>query len=78
MKIICLDEFEKLLLAVRDKEFSRMEEIANTITIYEKEADAIKDQARKILTSHYYIPFDKGEILSILTAQDGIADICQM
>lgn len=74
---ICLDELEKLLLAVRDKEFSRMEEIANTITIYEKEADAIKDQARKILTSHYYIPFDKGEILSILTAQDGIADICQ-
>ena len=64
-------------MAVRDKEFSRMEEIANTITIYEKEADAIKDQARKILTSHYYIPFDKGEILSILTAQDGIADICQ-
>lgn len=74
---LCLDELENLFKAVKAKEFSKIEELADKISKYENEADAIKDQTRKMLTSNVYIPFDKGEILSILTAQDGIADICE-
>lgn len=74
---LCLDELENLFLIIRKKEFSKLEVSVDKIVKLEMEADAIKDDVRATIKKNLFIPFDKGEILSILTAQDGIADVAE-
>lgn len=72
---LCLDELENLLKAVKNKDYESVNKITVTISAYEAEADTIKEQVRKILGSNFYIPFDKTEIMAIVSAQDGVANI---
>ncbi len=72
---LCLDELEVLLQAVKKKDYATVDKITKTISNYEAEADSIKEEVRKILGGNFYIPFDKNEIMAIVSAQDGVANI---
>lgn len=72
---LCLDELEILLQAVKKKEYAEVDKITKKISEYEAEANSIKEEVRKILGGNFYIPFDKSEIMAIVSAQDGVANI---
>ncbi|BDU50815.1 TIGR00153 family protein [Haliovirga abyssi] len=74
---LCLDELEKLLKLVGEGKSDQISEVSEKIYKYEHEADVVKDELRVTLSKNLLLPIDKGEILSILTAQDGIADVSE-
>lgn len=74
---LCLYELEKLLKLVGEGKSDQIADVSEKIYKYEHEADMIKDELRVTLSKNLLLPIDKGEILSILTAQDGIADVSE-
>ncbi len=66
-----------LFEAMKNKEYSRMEMIADRISEQEHHADLTKNHIRNHLPKNIYLPIERQHLLDILSLQDDIADKAQ-
>jgi len=69
--VYCLiDLFE----ALEKKDYAELEKLSEKISRLEHDADLIKNDIRNHLPKSLFLPIDRGNLLEILSIQDGIAD----
>jgi predicted phosphate transport protein (TIGR00153 family) len=70
----CVHKLPALFQALEENNYSVLEQIAEEISELEHKADLIKIDIRNRLTKSLILPIDRGNLLQILSLQDGIAD----
>jgi uncharacterized protein len=70
----CVNEITPLFNSLKQKNFTRLEEIAQKISNKEHEADLTKNDIRNNLPAGLFLPIARQTILEILSLQDNIAD----
>ena len=70
----CVDQVIPLFQALHSKDYNKVEEISEHISKVEHKADKIKDDIRQHLPQSIFLPVDKRDFMSLLSAQDDIAD----
>ncbi len=70
----CVQLLNDLFLALKQKDFSRLQEIAKQISDIEHQADIMKSNIRNNLPSNLFLSIDRSTFLEILKMQDKIAD----
>ena len=60
--------------AVRDKNYSGLQDIARKVFKVEHEADIIKDEIRQTIPKRFFLPIYRGDLLGYLKLQDDMAD----
>ncbi|MEC7641271.1 MAG: TIGR00153 family protein [Nitrospinota bacterium] len=70
----CVDEIQPLFKALREKNYNKVSETSELIARLEHEADKIKDDIRTNLSQSMFLPVDKRDFMSLLSAQDDISD----
>lgn len=70
----CVHLLRPLFIALKVKDFSRVEKIALTISELEHAADLIKNDIRNHLPTGLLLAIDRGNFLNMLELQDSIAD----
>lgn len=73
----CVDKVPIMFEALCNDEHDRVKEIAKEIWALEHEADEIKTKIRDNIPRNIFLPMDKKDFLSILSAQDEIADTAE-
>jgi predicted phosphate transport protein (TIGR00153 family) len=71
---LCVHQLPELFEALERKDYARLEQLAQEISKLEHEADLIKNDIRNHLPKSIFLPVDRGNLLDILSIQDGIAD----
>lgn len=74
---MCVDKLQDLFNAIERKDFAAAEQIATQISDHEHAADIMKNDIRNHLPKSLFLPIDRGQLLEILSVQDGIADKAQ-
>ena len=74
---MCVHLTKELFDALFQKDYSKMQSIAEKISEYEHAADLTKNHIRNHLPKSLYLPIDKSHLLEILSLQDDIADKAQ-
>lgn len=70
----CVHQLLDLFEALEDKNYERLEKIANAISEHEHVADITKNDIRNHLPKSLFLPIDRSQLLEILSTQDRIAD----
>ncbi len=70
----CVHQLMDLFEALENKNFERVEKIANAISEHEHIADITKNDIRNHLPKSLFLPIDRSQLLEILGILDGIAD----
>lgn len=70
----CIESLPIIFDALKNKNYSFIEEIAEKISTLEHQADTIKNDIRNHLPKSLFMPIDKGTFLQILALQDSLAD----
>jgi predicted phosphate transport protein (TIGR00153 family) len=70
----CIGLLSELFEALREKNYEKAEQIAEQISIYEHQADILKNDIRNHLPKSLFLPLDRANLLEILSIQDHIAD----
>lgn len=70
----CVHRLSELFEALEQKDYPRMEKLAEEISRLEHDADLIKNDIRNHLPKTLFLPIDRGNLLEILSIQDNIAD----
>ncbi len=70
----CVHQLMDLFEALENKNFERVEKIANAISEHEHIADITKNDIRNHLPKSLFVPIDRSQLLEILGILDGIAD----
>lgn len=70
----CVNEIPGLFKALKQKDFSLVEKIAQNISKKEHEADLTKNDIRNNLPTGLFLPITRQSLLEILSLQDNIAD----
>jgi predicted phosphate transport protein (TIGR00153 family) len=73
----CVHQLPQLFDALENEKYAMVEQIANTISEYEHQADVTKNDIRNHLPKSLFLPIDRENLLEILTLQDSIADRCE-
>ncbi|MBN2337924.1 MAG: TIGR00153 family protein [Acidobacteria bacterium] len=73
---LCLDEVRPMVEAVAEGKGAE-NEAARRIMKIEHEVDLIKVNLRDNLSKSIFLPVDRSDLLAVLSAQDGIADMCE-
>lgn len=73
----CVQMLPGLFEAMKNKDYSKMENIAEKIYEQEHHADLTKNHIRKHLPKNIYLPIERQHLLDILSLQDDIADKAQ-
>jgi predicted phosphate transport protein (TIGR00153 family) len=73
----CVDKVPEMFAALYENNHERVKEIAKEIWTLEHEADQIKTEIRDNIPRNIMLPMDKKDFLSLLSAQDNIADIAE-
>ncbi|NLV31523.1 MAG: TIGR00153 family protein [Acidobacteria bacterium] len=73
---LCLDEVRPMMEAVAEGKGAE-NEAARRIMRIEHEVDLIKVNLRDNLSKSIFLPVDRSDLLAVLSAQDGIADMCE-
>ncbi len=73
---LCLDEVRPMMEAVAEGKGTE-NEAARRIMKIEHEVDLIKVNLRDNLPRSIFLPVDRNDLLAVLSAQDGIADMCE-
>ena len=73
----CVDKVPPMFEALCNNDHDRVKEIAKEIWALEQEADKIKTEIRDNIPRNIFLPMDKKDFLSILSAQDDIADTAE-
>lgn len=74
---LCLDMVRPMMEAFTEYEGTREKEFARQIMRLEHDADIIKNSIRDQLPKSIFLPVDRRDLLTLLTAQDAIADVCE-
>lgn len=70
----CVEKLEALFDAYHDKDYKRIEEIAQEISQLEHAADLTKNEIRNHLPKGLFLAVNRGDLLEILSLQDNLAD----
>ncbi len=70
----CVHLLDVLFLALKEKDYNRLQETAKVISQVEHQADLIKSDIRNNLPSNLFLSIDRNTFLEILELQDSIAD----
>ncbi len=70
----CVKMIPELFHALEKRDAQRLNEIAESISNCEHEADLTKNDIRNHLPKTLFLPIDRSQLLEILTIQDSIAD----
>ncbi len=70
----CVYSLPKLFESVDSQDEKLLESQAREISLFEHEADVIKNDIRNHLPKSIFLPIDRGNLLEILSIQDSIAD----
>ena len=73
----CVDLLQELFAAIERKDYAAAEKTATLISEHEHAADLMKNDIRNHLPKSLFLPIDRGQLLEILSLQDGIADKAQ-
>lgn len=73
----CVDRVPVMFEALCNDDHDRVKEITKEIWTLEQEADKIKTEIRDNIPRNIFLPMDKKDFLSILSAQDDIADTAE-
>jgi uncharacterized protein len=73
----CVKMLPELFEAMKNKDYPKMEIIADKISEQEHHADLTKNHIRNHLPKSIYLPIERQHLLDILTLQDDIADKAQ-
>ncbi|MFH1515327.1 MAG: TIGR00153 family protein [bacterium] len=73
----CVDKVPVMFEALCNDDHVRVKEIAKEIWALEHEADIIKTKIRDNIPRNIFLPMDRKDFLSMLSAQDEIADIAE-
>ncbi len=73
----CVQMLPGLFEAMKDKDYSKMENIADKISEQEHHADLTKNHIRNHLPKSIYLPIERQHLLDILSLQDDISDKAQ-
>lgn len=71
---LCVHRLPDLFEALEQKDYARLEKLAEEISRLEHDADLIKNDIRNHLPKSLFLPIDRGNLLEILSIQDRIAD----
>jgi uncharacterized protein len=70
----CVHLLDLLFLALKEKDYTRLQETATVISGVEHQADVMKSNIRNNLPSNLFLSIDRNTFLEILELQDSIAD----
>ena len=70
----CVDQIQPLFKALQEKNYNKVSETSELIARLEHEADKIKDDIRTNISKSMFLPVDKRDFMSLLSAQDDISD----
>jgi len=70
----CVEKLPELKTAFIENNQEKIKYVFEEICKLEHKADTLKQQIRNHLPKTYFMPVDRGDVLSFLTAQDAIAD----
>ena len=70
----CVAFVSPMFEAVRDGNYSELQEIARKVFKVEHEADIIKDDIRQTIPKRFFLPIYRGDLLGYLKLQDDMAD----
>ncbi|WP_213358143.1 TIGR00153 family protein [Chlamydiifrater phoenicopteri] len=73
----CVSLLPEIFVAVRDKKYLKVEEIAQDISKKEFQADCIKNDMRNHLPMGIFTPVSRVGLLEIISIQDSIADTAE-
>jgi uncharacterized protein len=73
----CVQMLPGLFEALKNKDYSSLQDIADKIYEQEHHADLIKNHMRNHLPRNIYLPIERQHLLDILSLQDDIADTAQ-
>ena len=73
----CVSLLRPLFEALADKDYDKVEEIANEIIKLENESDKKKTEIRNDLPKDVFLPVSRRDLLQIVNAQDSIADTAE-
>ncbi len=73
----CVHHVLNLFTACAKGDQAEVEEIATLISKLEHEADLTKNDIRRSLKSHLFLPVDRASLLEILSLQDSLADLAE-
>jgi predicted phosphate transport protein (TIGR00153 family) len=71
---LCVHRLPELFEALEQKDYARLDQLAEEISRLEHDADLIKNDIRNHLPKSLFLPIDRGNLLEILSLQDSIAD----
>ena len=71
---LCVQRLPDVFEALEQKDYARLEQLAEEISKLEHDADLIKNDIRNHLPKSLFLPIDRGNLLEILSIQDRIAD----
>lgn len=71
---LCVHRLPELFEALERKDYPCLDQMAEEISKLEHDADLIKNDIRNHLPKSLFLPVDRGNLLEILSIQDGIAD----
>lgn len=70
----CVALVRPMFEAVRNGQYEKLQELAETIFKTEHEADIIKDDIRQTIPKRFFLPVYRGDLLGYLKLQDDMAD----
>lgn len=70
----CVHCLPELFDALEKQDHALLEKISEKISVFEHDADFIKNDIRNHLPKSLFLPIDRGSLLEILSIQDSIAD----
>ena len=70
----CVSKLEELFEAYRKKDYKKIKKIAEEISALEHAADLTKNEIRNNLPKGLFLAVNRGDLLEILSLQDGLAD----
>lgn len=73
----CVEKMEEALNVVENGQWDTIDQLAYEVSRLEHQADQIKDDVRNKLIGQFFMPVDRGQILEILSIQDGLADAAE-
>lgn len=73
----CVQMLPSLFDAMKNKDYPKLENIADKISEQEHHADLTKNHIRNHLPKNIYLPIERQHLLDILSIQDDIADNAQ-
>ncbi len=73
----CVHQLVELFDAIENKDYERVDKIANAISEHEHIADITKNDIRNHLPKSLFLPIDRSNLLDILSTQDRIADCAE-